>query len=104
MNITVRITWGSEPLPLSSRVDQEKYLNFLIFVRLLYFVFQLCPHNCLKQKPDMDVAVKTIMKKNIPKTQSLLKKEIDILRVNIFNNNVNNYFTVILFFRNIIYS
>jgi len=29
----------------------------------------------------MDVAVKTIMKKNIPKTQSLLKKEIDILRV-----------------------
>lgn len=31
----------------------------------------------------MDVAVKTIMKKNIPKTQSLLKKEIDILRVNI---------------------
>lgn len=30
----------------------------------------------------MDVAVKTIMKKNIPKTQSLLKKEIDILRVN----------------------
>lgn len=32
----------------------------------------------------MDVAVKTIMKKNIPKTQSLLKKEIDILRVNIF--------------------
>lgn len=36
-----------------------------------------------KQKPDMDVAVKTIMKKNIPKTQSLLKKEIDILRVSI---------------------
>lgn len=31
----------------------------------------------------MDVAVKTIMKKNIPKTQSLLKKEIDILRVGI---------------------
>lgn len=31
----------------------------------------------------MDVAVKTIMKKNIPKTQSLLKKEIDILRVSI---------------------
>lgn len=33
-----------------------------------------------RKKPDMDVAVKTIMKKNIPKTQSLLKKEIDILR------------------------
>lgn len=32
----------------------------------------------------MDVAVKTIMKKNIPKTQSLLKKEIDILRVNTY--------------------
>lgn len=38
----------------------------------------------LEQKPDMDVAVKTIMKKNIPKTQSLLKKEIDILRVIIY--------------------
>jgi len=35
----------------------------------------------------MDVAVKTIMKKNIPKTQSLLKKEIDILRVS-FNTYV----------------
>lgn len=39
----------------------------------------------------MDVAVKRILKKNIPKTQSLLKKEIDILRVRtnqIFTNNV----------------
>lgn len=41
----------------------------------------------------MDVAVKTIMKKNIPKTQSLLKKEIDILRVNIFSI-ISSYLTV----------
>lgn len=47
----------------------------------------------------MDVAVKTIMKKNIPKTQSLLKKEIDILRVNIHIYIISLYYT----FLNIIF-
>lgn len=37
----------------------------------------------------MAVAVKTIMKKNIPKTQSLLKKEIDILRVSNYNSIIS---------------
>jgi len=40
----------------------------------------------------MDVAVKTIMKKNIPKTQSLLKKEIDILRV----STITSVFLIVL--------
>lgn len=43
----------------------------------------------------MDVAVKTIMKKNIPKTQSLLKKEIDILRVNIQFYSISLYYTIL---------
>lgn len=48
----------------------------------------------------MDVAVKTIMKKNIPKTQSLLKKEIDILRVNIhiYINSLHFFIIVLLYY------
>lgn len=46
----------------------------------------------------MDVAVKTIMKKNIPKTQGLLKKEIDILRVIIIWSITSGISKLLLFY------
>lgn len=62
----------------------------MIIIYIFFKILKFCICGYFIQKPQTDVAVKTIMKKNIPKTQSLLKKEIDILRV-----DINTYLLII---------
>jgi len=63
-------------LLLSFLVIQKMYvieINLIVFVYFFFF--------CFLKSPDQQVAIKQITKKQLAKSQSLLEKEIKILKV-----------------------